>query len=242
MNAYVHDGELFCERCAPDDAQGYPDGGGEADSPSHCAGCGIFLDNPLTGEGVRYVCGALRRYLRTHGERGASDTLATWAEALSWYGGAAHHIARRFLARYERYEGVQELRKRYAYTGGGYGYRWSSPLERLGGGLPSSRETDPEAEVCGECGAPILECVSDETRSNGGTEWVHEASGIDHEAYPFDPADVWQIEITPEGEYRPIGRCQIDGCPCVIFEYEGETYAVTEASAHKPAKDSAQAT
>ncbi len=33
----------------------YSDGGGESDSPQHCASCGTFLENPLTDEGVEYV-------------------------------------------------------------------------------------------------------------------------------------------------------------------------------------------
>ena len=30
----------------------YSNGGGEADTPQHCDGCGAFLENPLTGDGV----------------------------------------------------------------------------------------------------------------------------------------------------------------------------------------------
>lgn len=33
----------------------YPDGGGEADSPQHCDQCGVFLENPLTGDGYAYL-------------------------------------------------------------------------------------------------------------------------------------------------------------------------------------------
>lgn len=33
----------------------YPDGGGEADTPQHCAGCHEFLENPLTSDGYEYV-------------------------------------------------------------------------------------------------------------------------------------------------------------------------------------------
>jgi hypothetical protein len=33
----------------------YPDGGGEADIPNYCAGCGVFLENPLTELGEEYV-------------------------------------------------------------------------------------------------------------------------------------------------------------------------------------------
>jgi hypothetical protein len=31
----------------------YSDGGGEADSPQHCDGCGLLLENPLTSDGYR---------------------------------------------------------------------------------------------------------------------------------------------------------------------------------------------
>ena len=31
------------------------DGGGEADSPNHCDSCQVFLENPLTDDGVAYV-------------------------------------------------------------------------------------------------------------------------------------------------------------------------------------------
>lgn len=37
----------------------YGDGGGEADCPQHCDVCGVFLENPLTQEGVDYVRGAV---------------------------------------------------------------------------------------------------------------------------------------------------------------------------------------
>lgn len=33
----------------------FPDGGGESDSPTHCDHCGVFLENPLTSDGVDYV-------------------------------------------------------------------------------------------------------------------------------------------------------------------------------------------
>lgn len=33
----------------------YGNGGGEADSPQHCACCGMFLENPLTPDGDSYV-------------------------------------------------------------------------------------------------------------------------------------------------------------------------------------------
>ena len=79
--AYVYQADLYCEDCGNKikqqlDAEGkspespedeytfdsdeypkgpYGEGGGEADSPHHCAGCQKFLDNPLTSEGYNYV-------------------------------------------------------------------------------------------------------------------------------------------------------------------------------------------
>lgn len=79
MNAYVYQSALYCEECIseikldlpvpegcdPDDERTYdsedypkgpyPDGGGEADSPQHCDGCQLFLENPLTRDGAEYV-------------------------------------------------------------------------------------------------------------------------------------------------------------------------------------------
>lgn len=84
MEAWIYQADLYCDDCArairarldaaadaeeagsPDDGdsgsypQGpYADGGGEADCPQHCGGCGVFLENPLTSEGHEYVCEAV---------------------------------------------------------------------------------------------------------------------------------------------------------------------------------------
>lgn len=80
MYVYVYNADIYCEKCGRQhviacgeadaklgrlsaDAsdsnsypQGpYPDGGGEADCPQHCADCNVFLENPLTPEGQTYV-------------------------------------------------------------------------------------------------------------------------------------------------------------------------------------------
>lgn len=78
MKAYVYQAALWCETCAEhvkrriaatsagvgggqiEDSDHWPqgpfsDGGGEADSPQHCDGCGVFLENPLTDDGAEYV-------------------------------------------------------------------------------------------------------------------------------------------------------------------------------------------
>ena len=89
MDAYVFNAALYCADCATDKTielcglnnecacrdcderrdgyddserypQGpYPNGGGEADCPQHCDSCGLFLENPLTGDGQKYVLDAL---------------------------------------------------------------------------------------------------------------------------------------------------------------------------------------
>lgn len=81
MDAYLFQGALFCPTCAkeikadtkppagvdpakPDESlydsddypKGpYPNGGGEADSPQHCDRCAVFLQSPLTSDGMAYV-------------------------------------------------------------------------------------------------------------------------------------------------------------------------------------------
>lgn len=79
MDAYIYCADMFCHNCAegikkdldaqivcvdsvPDfgDSDSYPqgpyqDGGGESDTPQHCGSCGLFLENPLTDEGYKYV-------------------------------------------------------------------------------------------------------------------------------------------------------------------------------------------
>lgn len=81
MNVYIYQAALLCEDCgikareeltaagkAPEDpgdentydSDDFPkgpvdDGGGEADCPQHCDECKVFLENPLTSDGVKYV-------------------------------------------------------------------------------------------------------------------------------------------------------------------------------------------
>jgi hypothetical protein len=86
MDVYIYGAALYCDACgesirdelrasgdAPSDPEDehtydsddypkgpYPDGGGEADSPQHCDGCGVFLENPLTDDRYRYLLEMLR--------------------------------------------------------------------------------------------------------------------------------------------------------------------------------------
>lgn len=77
MNVFIYNGAMYCESCADkiknempehehpgiwcSDSMRYPqevpDGGGEADSPQHCDHCNVFLENPLTDQGMSYVRG-----------------------------------------------------------------------------------------------------------------------------------------------------------------------------------------
>ena len=103
MDVFMYQAALWCEDCgnairarldtegsAPEDSDDecswdsddypkgpYTDGGGEADCPQHCDGCGAFLENDLTDDGRDYVldlCLADR-------ERGRLDSVALtqWA-------------------------------------------------------------------------------------------------------------------------------------------------------------------
>lgn len=95
MEAYVYQAALWCEDCAEGvieeldkagtedtgDSDDYPqgpyaDGGGEADCPQHCDGCGCFLENPLTSEGTNYVKEAVREFRET----GQGACAEEWAE------------------------------------------------------------------------------------------------------------------------------------------------------------------
>jgi hypothetical protein len=81
MDAYIYQADIYCEECgegireeldkagqAPRDPEDessydsdqypkgpYAEGGGEADTPQHCASCGVFLENPLSSDGEDYI-------------------------------------------------------------------------------------------------------------------------------------------------------------------------------------------
>lgn len=103
MDAYIFQADIYCEDCAKEimerqhayepgdgdawDSDFYPkgpyaDGGGEADTPQHCGGCRVFLDNPLTGDGETYVRDAFREFVETG--RGSLAVLGEWKAAYSW--------------------------------------------------------------------------------------------------------------------------------------------------------------
>jgi hypothetical protein len=56
----------------------YPSGGGEADTPQHCDGCRVFLENPLTGYGTRYLTEQLIKHARDGS--GAKEVLEAWSK------------------------------------------------------------------------------------------------------------------------------------------------------------------
>lgn len=95
MNVYLFQAALLCEDCGliacsesplpehPEDENTYDsdeypkgpysDGGGEADTPQHCDYCRVFLENPLTVDGVDYAQNALDTWPMT-------DTLREWSD------------------------------------------------------------------------------------------------------------------------------------------------------------------
>lgn len=99
MDAYIFKADLYCEDCAlplmaKAEAEGvspfegvselYPqgpelNGGGEADTPQHCGGCAVFLENPLTEDGLNYVQDMLSDP-HNMAMRGASEVMALWEQ------------------------------------------------------------------------------------------------------------------------------------------------------------------
>lgn len=105
MDIYIYQADLYCADCGAAircklDKEGktpditnevdwdsdvypkgpYPDGGGEADCPNHCACCGCFLENPLTPNGYNYV----REALRAHLHRG-SNCIGQWFDYYGFF-------------------------------------------------------------------------------------------------------------------------------------------------------------
>ena len=99
MNVYMYQADLYCENCTNEIGMvchseyhkprgtnlcdsdctpigPYPDGGGEADCPNHCGGCGLFLENPLTQDGMDYVKDAI--------EDGTGTVVQEWKEFYDW--------------------------------------------------------------------------------------------------------------------------------------------------------------
>ena len=98
---YIYQAALWCDDCAnkimeelesedsadkyDEDSNHYPQycaGSDEADCPQHCDGCGEFLGNDLTSDGVDYVIQAYREDM----ESGRTDSVActVWREFYDW--------------------------------------------------------------------------------------------------------------------------------------------------------------
>jgi len=85
MRVFIYQAALYCEDCGnhirkvcalagmakhinPDDESSYDSGEypkgsyqpDESDSPQHCDSCGVFLENPLTDDGIAFVRSALK--------------------------------------------------------------------------------------------------------------------------------------------------------------------------------------
>ena len=81
-----HKSRVLSSRCTDNGLLGYSedsdtfpqgpfcDGGGEADCPQHCDECGVFLENPLTPDGVRYVAETIEN------TDPQNDVVRLWAE------------------------------------------------------------------------------------------------------------------------------------------------------------------
>jgi hypothetical protein len=80
--------EMFAENVDTGDSGDWPqgphaDGGGEADAPQHCDDCHVFLENPLTADGLRFAQETVDEFRAL-----AAETRHTWCE---FYG-----LSRRF--------------------------------------------------------------------------------------------------------------------------------------------------
>ncbi len=111
--AYIYQADTYCEECTAAikarlfaagevpanpldertfDSDVYPkgpydNGGGEADTPNHCASCHKPLLNDLTRVGVEYVAQKLLEYVESKpGFRGDAGVLDGWADQLRHYG------------------------------------------------------------------------------------------------------------------------------------------------------------
>lgn len=84
------------------DSDDYPkhagnEGGGEADTCHHCAGCGVPLENSLTSDGVNHVLEAMRESLQEAVDGGRATTWdrimplkGTGEETMTYWHGSRH--------------------------------------------------------------------------------------------------------------------------------------------------------
>lgn len=102
MDQYIYNADVYCQECAkkikanstnrpldPSDETSYdsdvypkgPYSNQESDAPEHCAGCGIFLENPLTSEGYDYLREKIAEYDSEC--RGVPEIIKQWREFYS---------------------------------------------------------------------------------------------------------------------------------------------------------------
>jgi hypothetical protein len=98
---YIYNAALYCDDCADSimaeldyagrddrfdgDSNNYPQycaGSDESDCPEHCDGCGEFLGNDLTSDGVDYVINAVREDLEAG--RFGSVACTVWRDYYHW--------------------------------------------------------------------------------------------------------------------------------------------------------------
>lgn len=135
MDAYIYQAAYYCPDCIekikarlkskgkkpadPDDERSYDsnqwpkgplaDGGGESDRFEHCNACHVFLDNALTGDGVKYTIEQLAEYVDD--VDGNAEVLDEWAEALESYSLGDHE---KFVL--TAYNKIRKLEKKLAPT------------------------------------------------------------------------------------------------------------------------------
>jgi hypothetical protein len=66
MSAYIFDADIYCDDCAPNEAES---DSGESDCPQNCSVCHCPLYTPLTKHGVEYVLDKIRESLREGREK-----------------------------------------------------------------------------------------------------------------------------------------------------------------------------
>ena len=91
MEGYIYQADIYCADCAKKYRIGekdsgdsdqfpqgpYDNGGGESDFPQHCGNCNLFLENPLTSYGEKYVIAAAKDAL-------GGDVAKEWKDYYSY--------------------------------------------------------------------------------------------------------------------------------------------------------------
>jgi hypothetical protein len=99
MEFYIYQADVYCKPCAdkikaastnrplhPEDESSYdsdvypkgPYENQESDTPDHCAGCRMFLENPLTQAGYDYLREKVAEY--DNDSRGVPEVIQQWRE------------------------------------------------------------------------------------------------------------------------------------------------------------------